>query len=51
MIEAQDIVLGEKDFSIVRYPEFFTKVQVGNQVLKARVSPAVQTENLIPFLE
>jgi len=40
VIEAQDIVLGEKGSSLMRYPEFFTKVQVGNQVLRTRVSPA-----------
>lgn len=40
IIEAQDIVLGDKGSSIMRYPEFFAKVQVGNQVLRTRVSPA-----------
>ncbi|KNA15179.1 hypothetical protein SOVF_100340 [Spinacia oleracea] len=40
VIEAQDIVLGEKGGSIMRYPEFYVKVQVGNQVLRTKVSPA-----------
>ncbi|KAL2900358.1 FT-interacting protein 1 [Bienertia sinuspersici] len=40
IIEAQDMVLGEKGSSIMRYPEFYVKVQVGNQVLRTKVSPA-----------
>ncbi|CAO2824163.1 unnamed protein product [Amaranthus hypochondriacus] len=39
IIEAQDIVLGEKGSSVMRYPEFFVKVQVGNQVLRTKISP------------
>ncbi|PSR92756.1 FT-interacting protein [Actinidia chinensis var. chinensis] len=35
VIEAQDIVLGSL---IVRYPELSVKVQVGNQVLRTRIS-------------
>ncbi|XP_074279056.1 multiple C2 domain and transmembrane region protein 10 [Silene latifolia] len=40
VIEAQDIVLGEKGGSLMRYPEFLVRVQVGNQMLRTRVSPA-----------
>ncbi|CAA0823905.1 C2 calcium/lipid-binding plant phosphoribosyltransferase family protein [Striga hermonthica] len=43
VIEAQDVVLGDKGSSMnmVRYPELFAKVQVGNQVLRTRIaSPA-----------
>ncbi|KAI7983933.1 FT-interacting protein 3 [Camellia lanceoleosa] len=37
VIEAQDIVLGEKGSSLMRYPELSAKVQVGNQVLRTRI--------------
>ncbi|XP_073316539.1 multiple C2 domain and transmembrane region protein 10-like [Primulina huaijiensis] len=43
VLEAQDVVLGDKGASMnmVRYPELFAKVQVGNQVLRTRIaSPA-----------
>ncbi|KAG5586932.1 hypothetical protein H5410_047366 [Solanum commersonii] len=50
VIEAQDIVMGEKGSSIMRYPELFAKVQVGNQVLRTRVSPPAATRSLTnPF--
>ncbi|XP_047336324.1 FT-interacting protein 3 [Impatiens glandulifera] len=39
IIEAQDIVLGEKGSSIMRYPELSAKVHVGNQVLRTRIAP------------
>ncbi|PWA76799.1 C2 calcium-dependent membrane targeting [Artemisia annua] len=46
VIEAQDVVLGEKGTSIMRYPELNVKVQVGNQVLKTRVAPAMANRSL-----
>ncbi|XP_059297351.1 multiple C2 domain and transmembrane region protein 10 [Lycium ferocissimum] len=46
VIEAQDIIMGEKGSSIMRYPELFAKVQVGNQVLRTRVSPPAATRSL-----
>ncbi|KAD4584335.1 hypothetical protein R6Q59_036733 [Mikania micrantha] len=41
IIEAQDVILGEKGSGLMRYPELNVKVQVGNQVLKTRVAPAM----------
>ncbi|KAH6823949.1 C2 calcium/lipid-binding plant phosphoribosyltransferase family protein [Perilla frutescens var. hirtella] len=40
VIEAQDVLLGEKGSSMnmVRYPELFAKVEVGNQVLRTRIA-------------
>lgn len=38
VIEAQDIVPGEKGYTMMRFPELFAKVQVGNQVLRSRIS-------------
>ncbi|PHU07203.1 hypothetical protein BC332_23692 [Capsicum chinense] len=46
VIEAQDIIMGEKGSSMMRYPELFAKVQVGNQVLRTRVSPPSATRSL-----
>ncbi|CAH1447228.1 unnamed protein product [Lactuca virosa] len=46
VIEAQDVVLGEKGTSLMRYPELNVKVQVGNQVLKTRVAPAMANRSL-----
>lgn len=46
VLEAQDIVPGEKGSSMVRYPELSARVQVGNQVLKTRISPASTTRSL-----
>ncbi|KAM1795510.1 hypothetical protein ACFX11_035849 [Malus domestica] len=36
IIEAQDIVPGEKGSTMMRFPELSAKVQVGNQVLRTR---------------
>ncbi|KAI5315636.1 hypothetical protein L3X38_044812 [Prunus dulcis] len=38
IIEAQDIVLGEKGPAMMRFPELSAKVQVGNQVLRTRIA-------------
>ncbi|KAM3341070.1 hypothetical protein P3S68_028705 [Capsicum galapagoense] len=38
--------LREKGSSMMRYPELFAKVQVGNQVLRTRVSPPSATRSL-----
>ncbi|XP_057964550.1 multiple C2 domain and transmembrane region protein 10 [Malania oleifera] len=46
IIEAQDIVLGEKGSSVMRYPELSAKAQVSNQVLRTRVSPANASRSL-----
>ncbi|XP_071738134.1 multiple C2 domain and transmembrane region protein 10 [Rutidosis leptorrhynchoides] len=46
VIEAQDVVMGEKGTSLMRYPELNVKVQVGNQVLKTRVAPAMANRSL-----
>ncbi|KAI3819530.1 hypothetical protein L1987_13371 [Smallanthus sonchifolius] len=46
VIEAQDVVLGDKGTSLMRYPELNVKVQVGNQVLKTRVAPAMANRSL-----
>lgn len=46
VIEAQDVVLGEKGMGLMRYPELNVKVQVGNQVLKTRVAPVLANRSL-----
>lgn len=46
VIEAQDVVLGEKGSALVRYPEISAKVQVGNQVSKTRISAASPNRSL-----
>ncbi|KAM7521770.1 hypothetical protein LguiA_011672 [Lonicera macranthoides] len=46
VIEAQDVVLGEKGSSMMRYPELLAKVQVGNQVLRTRIAPASANRSL-----
>ncbi|XP_076921176.1 LOW QUALITY PROTEIN: multiple C2 domain and transmembrane region protein 10-like [Bidens hawaiensis] len=46
VIEAQDVVWGDKGTSLMRYPELNIKVQVGNQVLKTRVAPAMAGRSL-----
>ncbi|GAB4841281.1 FT-interacting protein 3 [Ancistrocladus abbreviatus] len=46
IIEAQDVLLGEKGSSLMRYPEFLAKVQVGNQMLRTKISPANSTRSL-----
>ncbi|XVF81096.1 hypothetical protein PTKIN_Ptkin15bG0128900 [Pterospermum kingtungense] len=46
VIEAQDVVLGEKGSTLVRYPEISAKVQVGNQVSRTRIAPASPSRSL-----
>ncbi|KAA8543435.1 hypothetical protein F0562_021070 [Nyssa sinensis] len=46
VIEAQDIVMGEKGSSMMRYPELSAKVIVGNQVLRTRIAPATANRSL-----
>ncbi|KAK2996695.1 hypothetical protein RJ639_026532 [Escallonia herrerae] len=46
VMEAQDVILGEKGSSMMRYPELFAKVQVGNQVMKTRISAATANRGL-----
>ena len=46
VIEAQDIVLGEKGSSVMRFPELSSKVQVGNQVLRTRIAAASPNRSL-----
>ncbi|CAI9107517.1 OLC1v1006892C1 [Oldenlandia corymbosa var. corymbosa] len=46
VIEAQDVVMGEKGSSLMRYPELFAKVQVGNQVLRTRIASPVASKSL-----
>ncbi|XP_051142310.1 FT-interacting protein 3 [Andrographis paniculata] len=48
VIEAQDVVLGDKGASMnmMRYPELFAKVQVGNQVLRTRIASPTASRSL-----
>ncbi|KAL2488044.1 C2 calcium/lipid-binding plant phosphoribosyltransferase family protein [Forsythia ovata] len=48
VIEAQDVVLGDRRVSMnmVRYPELFVKVQVGNQVLRTRIASPTTSRSL-----
>ncbi|XWS47062.1 hypothetical protein CRYUN_Cryun14cG0121100 [Craigia yunnanensis] len=46
VLEAQDVVLGEKGSTLVRYPELSAKVQVGNQVSRTRISAASPIRSL-----
>ncbi|KAK6943553.1 C2 domain [Dillenia turbinata] len=48
IIEAQDHVAGDKgcSTSMVRFPKFFAKAQIGNQVLRTRISMAVANRRL-----
>ncbi|RZC47848.1 hypothetical protein C5167_040792 [Papaver somniferum] len=46
IIEAQDLVPGEKGGSLMRYPELSAKVQIGNQVLRSRTASAVANRGL-----
>ncbi|XP_010243619.1 PREDICTED: FT-interacting protein 1 [Nelumbo nucifera] len=46
IIEAQDIVPGEKGSAMARYPELSAKAQVGNQVLRTRTAPASPNRSL-----
>ncbi|KAJ4832297.1 FT-interacting protein 4 [Turnera subulata] len=38
VIEAQDIVPGDKGSAMMRFPELYSKVQVGNQVLRTKIA-------------
>ncbi|KAJ6333960.1 hypothetical protein OIU78_010959 [Salix suchowensis] len=38
VIEAQDIVPGEKGSGMMRFPELFVKVQVGNQIMRTKTA-------------
>ncbi|KAJ8899162.1 hypothetical protein K2173_011949 [Erythroxylum novogranatense] len=38
VIEAQDIVPREKGAVMARFPEFFSKLQVGNQILRTKIA-------------
>ena len=46
IIEAQDIVPGEKGAAMVRFPELSVKAQVGNQVFRTRTAQASQSRSL-----
>ncbi|KAK1397942.1 FT-interacting protein 1 [Heracleum sosnowskyi] len=46
VLEAQDVVLGEKGSSMMRYPELMAKVQVGNRVLRTKIAPATPNRSL-----
>ncbi|XP_027093902.2 multiple C2 domain and transmembrane region protein 5 [Coffea arabica] len=46
VIEGQDVVMGEKGSSMMRYPELFAKVQVGNQVLRTRIASPLANKSL-----
>ncbi|CAL0299638.1 unnamed protein product [Lupinus luteus] len=45
IIEAQDIIPGDKGTMMVRFPEFSAKVQVGNQVLRTRIAAPSATRS------
>lgn len=47
IIEAQDLVPGEKGAAMARYPELSAKAQVGNQVLRTRPALAVANRSLM----
>lgn len=47
IIEAQDLVPGEKGGAMARYPELSAKAQVGNQVLRTRPALAVANRSLL----
>ncbi|KAF3436069.1 hypothetical protein FNV43_RR23161 [Rhamnella rubrinervis] len=46
VIEAQDIFPGDKGAALMRFPELSVKSQVGNQVLRTRISPASPSRSL-----
>lgn len=46
VIEAQDIFTGDKGTALMRFPELSVKSQVGNQVLRTRISPASPNRSL-----
>lgn len=46
VIEAQDIIPGDKGPAMMRFPELSAKVQVGNQVLRTRTAAASMNRSL-----
>lgn len=46
VIEAQDIVPGEKGSTMMRFPELYAKVQVGSQVSRTRIAVPSATRTL-----
>lgn len=46
VIEAQDIVIGDKVSGMMRFPELSAKAQVGNQVLRTRIAAASANRSL-----
>lgn len=46
VIEAQDIVPGDKGSAMMRFPELHAKAQVGNQFLKTRIAAPSATRSL-----
>ncbi|XP_038717533.1 FT-interacting protein 4 [Tripterygium wilfordii] len=46
VIEAQDIVPGDKGPAMMRFPELSAKVQVGNQVLRTRIAGATPNRSV-----
>ncbi|XP_062079439.1 multiple C2 domain and transmembrane region protein 10 [Humulus lupulus] len=46
ILEAQDIIPGEKGSTLMRFPELYVKTQVGNQVLRTRVAQPCPTRSL-----
>lgn len=47
VIEAQDVILGEKGSAMMmKYPELFAKVQVGNQILRTRIATPMSNKSL-----
>ncbi|KAL6214453.1 hypothetical protein ACLB2K_013887 [Fragaria x ananassa] len=46
VIEAQDIVPGEKGSAMMRFPELSVKIQVGNQVLRTRIAQPSSVRSL-----
>ncbi|KAH7517466.1 hypothetical protein FEM48_Zijuj09G0067900 [Ziziphus jujuba var. spinosa] len=46
VIEAQDILPGEKGTTLMRFPELSVKAQMGNQFLRTRISPASPNRSL-----
>ncbi|KAJ0110863.1 hypothetical protein Patl1_01665 [Pistacia atlantica] len=46
VIEAQDIVTGDKGSMMMRFPELHAKLQVGNQVLRTRIAAPSATRSL-----
>ncbi|EEF28752.1 conserved hypothetical protein [Ricinus communis] len=46
VIEAQDIVPGDKGSAMMRFPELFAKVLVGNQVLRTKIAGPNPTRSM-----